>query len=70
MRFITSPTNEAIMRTLRASVHPRWEQALRWTIFLAVVSLVGLTLATGTTVGYEPDTRSIDELDGGGSVCR
>lgn len=53
------------MRTLRASVHPPWEQAIRWTLFIAIVSLVVLTVATGTTVGYEPETQSIDELDGG-----
>lgn len=53
------------MRTLWASVHPRWEQALRWTVLVLIVGSVVLTFSTGTAVGYEPDTRSVDEIDGG-----
>jgi hypothetical protein len=54
------------MRWLRGVVHARREQALRWTTFLAVVSLGVLIFSTGIAVGYEPETRAIDELDGSG----
>jgi len=43
-----------------------WTRLARYAIFLIVVGMVVLTITTGSAVGYEPETRSIDELDGSG----
>lgn len=65
-RFITSPSNIPTMRLQWAAFHLSLTQIAQYIFFLIIIGIFILTITTGSAVGFEPDTRPVDELDGSG----